>query len=88
MFPQEYKNTLFIAEHGSWNRTDPSGYKLTLIKLDGDKVASQTIFAEGWLEKGAAWGRPVDVELLKDGSMLVSDDHANCIYRITYSGSN
>ena len=87
MFPQEYKNTLFIAEHGSWNRTDPSGYKLTLIKLDGEKVASQTIFAEGWLEKGAAWGRPVDVELLKDGSMLVSDDQANCIYLITYSGN-
>ena len=85
MFPQEYKNTLFIAEHGSWNRTDPSGYKLTLVKLDGDKVASQTTFAEGWLNNGAAWGRPVDVELLQDGSMLVSDDHANCIYRITYS---
>jgi len=86
MFPAEYKNALFIAEHGSWNRTNPSGYKLTLVKIEGEKVISETIFAEGWLQDGAAWGRPVDVEVMPDGSMLVSDDHADAIYCITYSG--
>jgi glucose/arabinose dehydrogenase len=88
MFPPEYKDALFIAEHGSWNRTNPSGYKLTLVKIEGEKVVSETTFAEGWLEDGAAWGRPVDVEVMPDGSMLVSDDHANAIYRITYSGKD
>jgi glucose/arabinose dehydrogenase len=86
MFPQEYKNVLFIAEHGSWNRTKPSGYQLSMVRVNGDHVISHSIFAEGWLKDGAAWGRPVDIELLIDGSMLVSDDHGNAIYRITYTG--
>jgi len=86
MFPAEYRNQIFIAEHGSWNRNKPSGYRVMLVKLENNKVVSQTVFAEGWLDGGAAWGRPVDIELLPDGSMLVSDDYANVIYRISYSG--
>jgi glucose/arabinose dehydrogenase len=86
MFPAEYRNQIFIAEHGSWNRNKPSGYRVMLVKLENNIVVSQTVFAEGWLDGGAAWGRPVDIELLPDGSMLVSDDYANVIYRISYSG--
>lgn len=84
MFPAEYKNQIFIAEHGSWNRTEPIGYRVTLVKLDGNKAVNYTPFAEGWLKDGEAWGRPVDVLQLPDGSLLVSDDFANAIYRITY----
>ena len=86
MFPPEYKNALFIAEHGSWNRTIPSGYRVSMVKVDGDKVTSHSIFAEGWLKDGAAWGRPVDIEMLGDGSMLISDDAGDAIYRVSYSG--
>lgn len=86
MFPTEYANQVFIAEHGSWNRTTPSGYRVTAAKIVDNKVESVTVFAEGWLEGGAAWGRPVDIEFLPDGSMLVSDDAAGAIYRITYTG--
>ncbi len=85
MFPKEYINQLFIAEHGSWNRTKPSGYKVVAVKIADNVVESVTVFAEGWLDGGAAWGRPVDVEFLPDGSMLVSDDAAGVIYRITFT---
>ena len=84
MFPDQYRNQIFIAEHGSWNKTIPSGYRVTLVKLDGNRAVSYEPFAEGWLDGGAAWGRPVDIELLPDGSMLVSDDLAGVIYRISY----
>ena len=86
MFPKEYVNQVFIAEHGSWNRTKPSGYRVVAAKIVDNVVESVTVFAEGWLETGAAWGRPVDIECLPDGSMLVSDDAAGIIYRITYTG--
>ncbi|MES2702153.1 MAG: sorbosone dehydrogenase family protein [Bacteroidota bacterium] len=85
MFPAAYKNQILIAEHGSWNRSTPIGYRLMMVKLEGDKAVSYTPFAEGWLKDGKAWGRPVDVLQLKDGSLLVSDDFANVVYRITYS---
>lgn len=85
MFPAEFKNGVFIAEHGSWNRSTPLGYRVTFVKLDGDKAVSYTPFAEGWLKGNKAWGRPVDVMFLPDGSMLVTDDHADAVYRITYS---
>jgi glucose/arabinose dehydrogenase len=88
MFPAEFSNQLFIAEHGSWNKTIPSGYRIVLVKIEENKVVSHTVFAEGWLDGGAAWGRPVDIEFLPDGSMLVSDDYANVIYRISYSGKD
>ena len=84
MFPAEYRDQLFIAEHGSWNRSVPIGYRLSLVRLDGDEAESYEIFAEGWLKDGQALGRPVDLLVMPDGSLLVSDDTANVIYRITY----
>jgi len=89
MFPAEYKNQIILAEHGSWNRSKKSGYKLSLVKVGADsKATSYTTFASGWMDDATqkVWGRPVDVLLLPDGSLLVSDDQANVIYRITYKG--
>jgi glucose/arabinose dehydrogenase len=87
MFPHEYTNQAFIAEHGSWNRSKPIGYRVMLVTLNGNnRVKSYTPFIDGWLVNGEAWGRPVDVLFLKDGSMLISDDHANAVYRVTYQG--
>lgn len=85
MFPAEYKNQILIAEHGSWNRSEPIGYRVTLVKLNGNEAVSYEPFATGWLKDGKAWGRPVDILQLPDGSVLVSDDYANAIYRITYN---
>ena len=95
MFPAEYRGNIFIAEHGSWNRTVPLGYRVVRVKLDGDRVASQDVFAAGWLPRdpkpgepthasGEAWGRPVDVLVMPDGALLVSDDTADVVYRISY----
>jgi glucose/arabinose dehydrogenase len=89
MFPPEYKNQLFVAEHGSWNRSKAAGfngYRISLVKVQGDKGVSYETFASGWLgpDKQKYWGRPVDVLMLPDGSMLVSDDQAGVIYRISY----
>ncbi|MCB0492728.1 MAG: sorbosone dehydrogenase family protein [Cyclobacteriaceae bacterium] len=88
MFPSEYKNQAFIAEHGSWNRTKKSGHLVSLVKLQGGKAVGYETFAEGWLNQDTqeAWGRPVDVLVLPDGSMLISDDKGGMIYRISYSG--
>jgi glucose/arabinose dehydrogenase len=86
MFPADYRDQVFIAEHGSWNRKDPIGYRITLVRLENNKAVNYTVFAEGWLQGDKAWGRPVDVEVMSDGSMLVSDDQAGVIYRITYEG--
>ena len=84
-FPAEYRNQLFIAEHGSWNRTTPVGYRITVVSMDEQaKVTGYKTFAEGWLQGTDAWGRPADVQPLPDGSLLVSDDKANVIYRISY----
>jgi glucose/arabinose dehydrogenase len=86
MFPEEYKNQVFIAKHGSWNRSKKVGYELSIVKLQGSKAIRHETFASGWLDEATqkAWGRPVDVLLLPDGSLLLSDDHANVIYRISY----
>jgi glucose/arabinose dehydrogenase len=84
MFPAEYRNQIFIAEHGSWNRSEPIGYRLTLVRLEGNRAVSYEVFAEGWQSDGTAWGRPVDLQLMPDGSLLVSDDKAGAIYRISY----
>jgi glucose/arabinose dehydrogenase len=86
MFPDSYKNQLFLAKHGSWNRTKKIGYEVTLVKIVDNKATGHETFASGWLddETQKVWGRPVDVLILKDGSMLVSDDQANVIYRISY----
>lgn len=86
MFPAAYRNHAFIAEHGSWNRDEPLGYRVTLVKVDGSRAVSYETFAEGWLRKnGKAWGRPADVLVMPDGALLVSDDEAGAIYRITYA---
>lgn len=84
MFPAEYKNQIFIAEHGSWNRSQKIGYRISLVKLIANKPVSYEVFAEGWLKGENVSGRPVDIEQMPDGSLLVSDDYADCIYRITY----
>jgi glucose/arabinose dehydrogenase len=89
MFPPSYKNQIFVAEHGSWDRTPKSGYNVTLVKLNNNNtVSGHEIFASGWMDNATqkVWGRPVDILLLPDGSMLVSDDQANVIYRIVYKG--
>jgi glucose/arabinose dehydrogenase len=85
MFPEEYRNQIFIAEHGSWNRSTPIGYRISLVRLNDNRAVSYETFAEGWLVGGDAWGRPVDLLILADGSMLVSDDHGGKIFRITYN---
>ncbi|MBI1862716.1 PQQ-dependent sugar dehydrogenase [Candidatus Microgenomates bacterium] len=86
LFPAEYKNQIFFAEHGSWNRATPIGYRIMLVRLDGDRAVSYEPFAEGWLgANGEVTGRPVDVATWTDGSLLVSDDKAGAIYRISYS---
>ncbi|MFB3902999.1 MAG: sorbosone dehydrogenase family protein [Acidobacteriota bacterium] len=86
MFPTEYNNQIFIAEHGSWNRSVPIGYRVTLVRLEGNKAVEYKVFAEGWLQGDDAWGRPVDVLVMPDGALLVSDDEMGVIYRITYRG--
>ncbi len=88
MFPAGYKNNAIIAKHGSWNRSKKSGYEVVMAKIDGSgKVIGQEVFASGWLNPASqdVWGRPVDVQELPDGSLLISDDMANCIYRVMYS---
>ncbi len=86
MFPAEYKNAIFIAEHGSWNRSIPIGYRIAVVKMDASgNPQDPEIFAEGWLQKTRdVNGRPVDVQFLPDGSMLVSDDYNGVIYKISY----
>lgn len=83
-WPAEYKNQILIAEHGSWNRTDKIGYQVSLVRVNEQgQCTGYEPFASGWLQPGnEVWGRPVDLEWLPDGSLLVSDDHADAIYRI------
>ena len=84
MFPEPYRGQIFIAEHGSWNRSRPIGYRISLVRLIDGRPLSYEVFASGWLREDGVIGRPVDLEILNDGSLLVSDDHAGRIYRITY----
>ncbi len=84
-FPSKYYQQIFIAEHGSWNRSTPIGYRVTLVTLDEKgKAKNYEVFAEGWLQGGKSWGRPVDVINSPDGGLLVSDDQADVIYKISY----
>ena len=86
-FPAKYRNSVFVALHGSWNRTKKSGYKLVFIQLDDDgNYISQEDFITGWLSNESAWGRPVSPFIMSDGSMLLSDDKHNVIYKISYKG--
>ncbi len=87
-FPAKYQGGLFSAQHGSWNRTKPIGARIMFTSLKSDGTADKTeVFAEGWLDDatGLYRGRPVDVAMMKDGSMLISDDFAGALYRVTYS---
>ncbi len=85
-FPAAYRNNIFIAEHGSWNRSKKSGYRVVRVTISPGGSAREEVFAEGWLQGQSAWGRPVDVLVMKDGSLLVSDDQAGAVYRIAYRG--
>jgi glucose/arabinose dehydrogenase len=88
MFPDNYKNQILIAEHGSWNRSEKIGYRITKVTLNNGKATSYEPFIDGWLqENGAVWGRPVDLLQLPDGSVLISDDKGGTIYRITYKNN-
>jgi glucose/arabinose dehydrogenase len=87
MFPEKYRGGVFIAEHGSWNRSTPIGYRVTFVKVEGDRATSYEPFATGWLKGGVASGRPADVLVMPDGALLVSDDKAGRIYRISYEGA-
>jgi glucose/arabinose dehydrogenase len=85
MFLPEYKNQIFIAEHGSWNRSNPIGYRVSMARLEGNNVVQYVTFAEGWLQNdGKVIGRPADVEIAPDGSLLISDDQAGAIYRVVF----
>ena len=85
MFPAEYRGDAFVAQHGSWNRSSPVGYRIMRIRFDDKgKAVGKQVFASGWLEGEDAWGRPVDIAEIADGSLLVSDDFVGAIYRISY----
>jgi glucose/arabinose dehydrogenase len=88
MFPESYKNQIFVAEHGSWDRSKKSGHNVSLVRFNNNKVSGHEVFASGWLNDATqkVWGRPVDILVLKDGSLLISDDQAGVIYRVTYAG--
>ena len=88
MFPNRYRNQIFIAEHGSWNRSPAAGhtgYRITVATLDGNRVTDYAVFAEGWLDPdNTSWGRPTDIQVMPDGALLVTDDRVGAIYRISY----
>lgn len=86
MFPSAYRNTVLVAEHGSWNRSEKSGYRVMMGRISGDNssILEYMPFVEGWLEGQVNWGRPVDILNMPDGSVLISDDMAGAIYRVVY----
>ncbi|WP_375324502.1 PQQ-dependent sugar dehydrogenase [Flagellimonas sp. GZD32] len=88
MFPESYQGHAFLAEHGSWNRSKKVGYRISLVKLNNGEAVSYEPFIDGWLDEEAqeAFGRPVDLLFLEDGSLLISDDFGDAIYRVTYKG--
>jgi glucose/arabinose dehydrogenase len=83
-FPEEYRGGIFVAEHGSWNRSEKIGYRVSYLRLRDNRVIDYRIFAEGWLQGERDWGRPADVEIGPDGALYVSDDFADAVYRISY----
>lgn len=85
MFPEDYRGQAFLAEHGSWNRSKKIGYRVTLVRLDDGNATGYETFAEGWLDNEQVSGRPVDLLVISDGSMLLSDDQNGVIYRISYA---
>jgi glucose/arabinose dehydrogenase len=85
-FPARYRDAVFIAEHGSWNRSEKSGYRVSVVRLQDKRAVSYEPFVTGWLNGDSAWGRPADVLAMPDGSLLISDDLAGAIYRVSYHG--
>ena len=85
MFPAAYRHQIFIAQHGSWNRSKKIGYRIMRVRLEGTRAVQYEVFAEGWLQGETVWGRPVDIQEMPDGALLVSDDYAGAIYRIHYA---
>ncbi len=83
-FPESYRGKIFIAEHGSWNRKIPIGHRITVADPSSNAQENYKVFAQGWLQGNTSWGRPSDVLVMPDGSLLVSDDTANVIYKISY----
>lgn len=83
-FPQTYHGRIFIAEHGSWNRSTPVGYRIEMVTVRDGKVTGHEVFADGWLKNGRKWGRPADLLVMPDGALLVSDDMNGAVYRISY----
>lgn len=83
-FPAEYRNQVFIAEHGSWNRKNKIGYRVMRVRVEGDRASEYQPFITGWLEGDDPWGRPVDVLVKPDGALLISDDYAGAIYRVSH----
>jgi glucose/arabinose dehydrogenase len=83
-FPEKYRGGVFIAEHGSWNRSSPVGYRVTFVKVEGGRATAYEPFATGWLKGSTASGRPADVLVMPDGALLVSDDKAGRLYRISH----
>lgn len=88
MFPAAYRNSVFVAEHGSWNRSKKSGYKIKRVSINEKGEKTTDIFAEGWLNGQRNWGRPVDMLIMPDGAMLLSDDQNGVVYRISYDGTD
>ncbi|HMV00806.1 MAG TPA: PQQ-dependent sugar dehydrogenase [Rhodocyclaceae bacterium] len=84
-FPAAYRGQILIAEHGSWNRSRKAGYRISLVRLEGGRAVAYEPFVTGWLQGESPWGRPADILELPDGSLLVSDDLAGALYRITYT---
>ena len=84
-FPEKYRGAIFIAEHGSWNRSQKIGYRVSVVTDLDKKTPAYEPFAQGWLQGQSDWGRPVDVIVAPDGALLVSDDKAGAVYRIDYT---
>ena len=84
MFPEEYRGQILIAEHGSWNRSKKTGYRISIVRMEDGQPASYDVFADGWVQGQETQGRPVDLLVLDDGSLLVSDDSNGLVYRISY----
>jgi len=86
MFPAKYQNAIFLTRHGPWNRTQKYAADVVAVFIDAKGNARMEPFLTGLVENNSYLGRPADVMVMKDGSLLVSDDHNGAIYRITYSG--
>lgn len=84
MLPKQYHNQILIAEHGSWNRSKKTGYRVSMVAMKGNKPVAYQPIIKGWRQGQSAWGRPVDLLMLPDGSLLISDDYNGVIYRLTY----